>query len=141
EMLGNFSFGDYFKQEATGFAWDLTLNGFKFDPDKVWVTVFGGDEELGLGPDEETIDAWLSHGVSRERIELLGTEDNFWSAGPVGPCGPCTELYLDRGPEFGAGDKPGDPDSDDRFLEFWNVVMMQFNRDEQGVLTPLPKQN
>jgi alanyl-tRNA synthetase len=141
EMLGNFSFGDYFKQEATGFAWDLTLNGFKFDPDKVWVTVFGGDEELGLGPDEETIDHWISHGVSRDRIVLLGTEDNFWSAGPVGPCGPCTELYLDRGPEYGVGDKPGDPDSDDRFLEFWNVVMMQYNRDESGTLTPLPKQN
>jgi len=141
EMLGNFSFGDYFKQEATGFAWDLTLNGFGFDPDKVWVTVFGGDEGLGLGPDEETIDHWLAHGVSRDRIVLLGKEDNFWSAGPVGPCGPCTELYLDRGPEYGAGDKPGDPDSDDRFLEFWNVVMMQFNRDEAGVLTPLPKQN
>jgi alanyl-tRNA synthetase len=141
EMLGNFSFGDYFKQEATGFAWELTLNGFKFEQDKVWVTVFGGDEELGLGPDEETIEAWVSHGVSRDRIVLLGTEDNFWSAGPVGPCGPCTELYLDRGPEYGAGDKPGDPDSDDRFLEFWNVVMMQYNRDESGTLTPLPKQN
>ena len=98
EMLGNFSIGDYFKQGAVEFAWDFSLNGFGFEPERIWVTIFEGDDALGLGPDEEAIDAWLSVGVPRERIVPLGREDNFWQAGPTGPCGPCSELYLDRGP-------------------------------------------
>jgi alanyl-tRNA synthetase len=140
EMLGNFSIGDYFKQGAIEFAWDFSLNGFGFDPEKVWVTVFEGDDSLGLGPDQEAIDAWLSVGVPRERIVPLGREDNFWQAGPTGPCGPCSELYLDRGLEFGSADEL--PGSDgERFLEYWNLVFMQYDQEPAGVLTPLPSRN
>ena len=89
-MLGNFSIGDYFKQGAVEFAWEFSLEGFGFDPEQIWVTVFEGDEELGLGPDEEAIEAWLSVGVPRERIVPLAREENFWQAGPTGPCGPCS---------------------------------------------------
>jgi alanyl-tRNA synthetase len=140
EMLGNFSIGDYFKQGAVEFAWDFSREGFGFDPEKIWVTVFAGDEELGLGPDEEAIEAWLSVGVPRERIVPLGREDNFWQAGPTGPCGPCSELYLDRGLEFGSADEL--PGSDgERFLEYWNLVFMQYDQEPEGVLTPLPARN
>ena len=140
EMLGNFSIGDYFKQGAVEFAWDFSLNGFGFEPERVWVTIFEGDDALGLGPDQEAIDAWLSVGVPRERIVPLGRGDNFWQAGPTGPCGPCSELYLDRGPEFGGPDEL--PGSDgERFLEYWNLVFMQYDQDPEGVLTPLPAQN
>jgi alanyl-tRNA synthetase len=140
EMLGNFSIGDYFKQGAVEFAWEFSLEGFGFDPEKIWVTVFEGDEALGLGPDEEAIEAWLSVGVPRERIVALSREDNFWQAGPTGPCGPCSELYLDRGLDFGsADDLPGG--ENERFLEYWNLVFMQFDQQPEGVLTPLPKQN
>ena len=83
EMLGNFSIGDYFKQGAAELAWELSLEGFGFDPDRIWITVHGGDEALGLGPDEEAIEAWKSVGVPEERIVRLGTEDNFWQAGPT----------------------------------------------------------
>ena len=140
EMLGNFSIGDYFKHGAVEYAWDFSLNGFGFDPERVWVTIFEGDDALGLGPDEEAIDAWLAVGVPRERIVPLGREDNFWQAGPTGPCGPCSELYLDRGPEFGGPDEL--PGSDgERFLEYWNLVFMQYDQEPEGVLTPLPAQN
>ncbi len=126
EMLGNFSIGDYFKQGAAEYAWELSTQGFGFDPDKVWITVFGGDEELGLGPDSEAIEVWRSIGIPDDRIVLLGREDNFWQAGPTGPCGPCSELYLDRGPDFGPDtDRPGD--DTDRFVEFWNLVFMQYD--------------
>src|SRR5215217_3681679 len=140
EMLGNFSIGDYFKQGAVEYAWEFSLEGFGFDPEKVWATVFAGDEELGLGPDEEAIEAWLSVGVPRERIVPLSREDNFWQAGPTGPCGPCSELYLDRGLEFGSADEL--PGSDgERFLEYWNLVFMQYDQEPEGVLTPLPAKN
>ena len=140
EMLGNFSIGDYFKQQAVEFAWDFSLNGFGFEPEKVWVTVFEGDDALGLGPDEEAIEAWLSVGVPRERIVPLSREDNFWQAGATGPCGPCSELYLDRGLEFGSEDEL--PGSDgERFLEYWNLVFMQYDQEPEGVLTPLPARN
>jgi alanyl-tRNA synthetase len=140
EMLGNFSFGDYFKAGAVEFAWDLSLNGLGFEPESIWVTVHEGDESLGLGPDEEAIEAWEAIGVPRERIVLLPSSENFWAAGPVGPCGPCSELYLDRGLDWGtADDLPGG--DNERFLEFWNLVFMQYDRSEAGVLTPLPKQN
>ncbi len=140
EMLGNFSFGDYFKEEAITFGWKLSTEGFGFDPDKIWITVFGGDEELGLGPDEEAIEIWKSLGVRDERIVKLPRSENFWQGGPTGPCGPCSEMYLDRGVEFGSEDDlPGD--DSDRFLEYWNHVFMEYNQDEEGNLTPLPNRN
>jgi alanyl-tRNA synthetase len=140
EMLGNFSIGDYFKQGAVEFAWEFSLDVLGFEPDDLWATVFEGDDELGLGPDEAAIEAWLSVGVPRERIVLCPRSENFWQAGPTGPCGPCSELYFDRGPAWG---KPDDlPGGDnERFLEFWNLVFMQFNQDPVNTLTPLPAQN
>src|SRR3954469_4023815 len=140
EMLGNWSFGDYFKAESISWGWELATQGFGMDPEQIWVTVFGGAEELGLGPDEEAIEIWKTTGVPEERIVRLGREDNFWQAGPAGPCGPCSELYLDRGPEFGAeGERPGD--DTDRFLEFWNHVFMSYDLAEDGSLTELPMKN
>jgi alanyl-tRNA synthetase len=140
EMLGNWSFGDYFKAESIPWGWELSTQGFGMDPERIWVTVFGGDEELGLGADEEAIEIWRATGVPEERIVRLGREDNFWQAGPSGPCGPCSELYLDRGVEFGAeGERPGD--DTDRFLEFWNHVFMSYDLAEDGTLTELPMKN
>jgi alanyl-tRNA synthetase len=140
EMLGNWSFGDYFKEESIPWGWQLSTEGFGMDPERIWVTVFGGDEELGLGPDEEAIAVWREVGVPDERIVRLGREDNFWQAGPTGPCGPCSELYLDRGENFGAaGEQPGD--DTDRFLEFWNHVFMTYDLAADGSLTELPMRN
>jgi alanyl-tRNA synthetase len=140
EMLGNFSIGDYFKQGAVEYAWELSTDGFGLDPEGIWITVFEGDEELGVGPDEEAIECWRSVGVPADRIVRLARSENFWQAGPVGPCGPCSELYLDRGVEFGSReDRPGD--ETDRFLEYWNLVFMQYSLLEGGSLEPLPKQN
>jgi alanyl-tRNA synthetase len=140
EMLGNWSFGDYFKSESIPWGWELSTEGFGMDPERIWVTVFGGDEELGLGPDEEAIEIWRATGVPDERIVRLGREDNFWQAGPTGPCGPCSELYLDRGVALGAeGERPGD--DTDRFLEFWNHVFMSYDLAEDGTLTELPMRN
>jgi alanyl-tRNA synthetase len=140
EMLGNWSFGDYFKAESIPWGWELSTQGFGMDPELIWVTVFGGDEELGLGPDEEAIEIWKATGVPEERIVRLGREDNFWQGGPTGPCGPCSELYLDRGLDFGAeDDRPGD--DSDRFLEFWNHVFMSYDLAEDGSLTELPTKN
>jgi alanyl-tRNA synthetase len=140
EMLGNFSFGDYFKREAARFAWELSTDGFGFPPDDIWITVFSGDEELGLGPDREAIDAWMEIGVPRERIVECPRAENFWQAGPTGPCGPCSELYLDRGIDHGkADDLPGG--DNERFLEYWNLVFMQLDQNPVNVLTPLPANN
>jgi alanyl-tRNA synthetase len=140
EMLGNWSFGDYFKAESIPWGWELSTQGFGMDPEKIWVTVFGGDEALGLGPDEEAIALWGEIGVPDERIVRLGRKDNFWQAGPTGPCGPCSELYIDRGPEFGDDDER--PGSDgDRFLEFWNHVFMSYDLAEDGSVTELPTRN
>ncbi len=143
EMLGNFSVGDYFKREAIEYALDLSTSkeyGFGFDVDDLWITVFGGDEELGLGPDGEAIEHWRAVGMPDERIVLLGRDDNFWQSGPTGPCGPCSELYLDRGPEFGPDtDRPGD--DTERFLEFWNLVFMQYELQADGSLPELPTKN
>ncbi|MDI7208267.1 alanine--tRNA ligase [Leptospira santarosai] len=135
EMLGNFSFGDYFKEEAIEYALDCSVNQLGFDKDKIWVTVYTDDDEA------ERI--WTSKGIPKERITRLGKKDNFWGpAGDSGACGPCSELYLDRGIEKGGPDcatsgtcKPGC--DCDRFLEFWNIVFNQFNQDTEGNLHPL----
>ncbi|MSX01756.1 MAG: alanine--tRNA ligase, partial [Actinobacteria bacterium] len=140
EMLGNFSIGDYFKEGAIEQAWKLSIEGFGFDPEKIWITVFEGDDELGLGADDEAIAAWEAVGVPRERIVLCPRSENFWQAGPTGPCGPCSELYLDRGEQYGEpGDLPGG--ENDRFLEYWNLVFMEFDQSAEGKLTPLPTKN
>ena len=140
EMLGNFSVGDYFKERAVELALELSTQGFQLPFDRIWISVFGGDEDLGLGPDEEAIECWRAVGVPDERIVRLGREDNFWQSGPTGPCGPCSELYLDRGPDFGSDDdRPGD--DTERFLEFWNLVFMQYDLGADGSLTPLPSRN
>ncbi len=145
EMLGNFSFGDYFKREAIGFAWELSREVFGFPEADIWVTVFAGDEALGLGPDEEAIGCWLEVGVPRERIIECPRSENFWQAGPSGPCGPCSELYFDRGLDHGREDDlPGA--ENERFLEYWNLVFMQFDQhpaaDGAGsTLEPLPANN
>ena len=145
EMLGNFSFGDYFKSGAIEFAWQLSREVFGFDASDIWVTVFEGDDALGLGPDQEAIDCWLSMGVKRERIVQCARSENFWQAGPTGPCGPCSELYFDRGAAYGsAEDLPGG--ENERFLEYWNLVFMQFDQQmgadgASSILEPLPANN
>jgi alanyl-tRNA synthetase len=144
EMLGNFSFGDYFKREAIEFAWELSREVFGLAEDDIWVTVFAGDEALGLGPDEEAIALWQEVGVPRGRIVECSREENFWQAGPTGPCGPSSELYLDRGVDFGTPeDLPGG--DNERFLEFWNLVFTQYDQsvdaDGASTLTSLPANN
>jgi alanyl-tRNA synthetase len=145
EMLGNFSFGDYFKREAIEFAWELSREVFGLAEQDIWVTVFAGDDELGLGPDQEAIDRWLAVGLPRERIVECPRSENFWQAGPSGPCGPCSELYFDRGLEYGAAaDLPGG--ENERFLEYWNLVFMEFDQQPAGdgegsVLRALPAKN
>ena len=145
EMLGNFSFGDYFKEEAIEYAWELSREGFGFPAEDIWVTVFEGDAELGLGPDEEAIERWLGVGVPLQRIVRCPRSENFWEAGPSGPCGPCSELYIDRGVAFGSeADLPGQ--DNERFLEYWNLVFMQYDQRPSGngassTLTPLPAKN
>src|SRR5580704_10591933 len=140
EMLGNFSIGEYFKQGAIEFAWELAREVFGFRGEDIWVTVFEGDEALGLGADEEAIELWEAVGVPRERIVGCPRSENFWEAGPVGPSGPCSELYLDRGLDFGtAEDLPGG--ENERFLEFWNLVFMQYNQEPHDHLGELPTRN
>jgi alanyl-tRNA synthetase len=139
QMMGNFSFGDYFKPEAVEMAYALSTGPFGLDPERIWATFYEGDAQLG--PDDVARALWLEQGIPADRIVALG-EDNFWKAGPTGPCGPCSELYYDRGEQLGCGGADCRPGCDcDRFLEFWNLVFMEFDRDEQGVLTPLPAQN
>ena len=139
EMLGNFSFGDYFKHDAIQYAWELLTEVFKLPEDKLWVTVYAEDDEA--------YEIWNKVvGVPAERIVRIGdnkgaryASDNFWMMGDTGPCGPCTEIFYDHGPEI-AGGPPGSPDEDgDRYIEIWNNVFMQFNRDEAGVMHKLPK--
>ena len=139
-MLGNFSVGDYFKEDAIAFGWELSLGPLGLNEEDIWISVFGGDEELGLGPDEEAIELWKARGVPEERIVKLPRSENFWQAGPTGPCGPCSELYLDRGIEYGsADDMPGD--DTDRFLEYWNLVFMTYELHADNSLTDLPARN
>jgi alanyl-tRNA synthetase len=139
QMMGNFSFGDYFKQGAVEMAHELSTGPFGLDPERIWATIYEGDDQIG--PDEVARQLWIAQGIPAERIVALG-EDNFWKAGPTGPCGPCSELYYDRGAEHGCGRPDCKPGCDcDRFLEFWNLVFMEFDRGEDGSLTPLPAQN
>ncbi len=139
EMLGNFSFGDYFKKDAIAYAWELLTVHFKLPADKLWATVYAEDDEA--------YDIWLKDiGLPAERIVRIGDNkggrymsDNFWMMGDTGPCGPCTEIFYDHGPDV-AGGPPGSPEEDgDRYIEIWNNVFMQFNRTEDGVMHPLPK--
>ena len=139
EMLGNFSFGDYFKRDAISYAWELLTEVFKLPKDKLWVTVYAEDDEA--------YDIWTKEvGVPAERVIRIGdnkgaryASDNFWMMGDTGPCGPCTEIFYDHGEHIWGG-PPGSPEEDgDRYIEIWNNVFMQFNRDEQGVMHPLPK--
>jgi alanyl-tRNA synthetase len=142
EMLGNFSVGDYFKDGAVDFAWEFVTEHMQLPTDVLWATVFAGDPELGLERDEVAVAAWERVGIPAERIVGLPRSENFWQAGPTGPCGPCSELYLDRGPEHGCGGPDCGPGCDcDRYLEFWNLVFMEFDLHEDGTLTPLPSQN
>ena len=132
EMLGNFSFGDYFKTEAIEFAWELITQVYKLPEEKLWVTVFREDDEA--------YDIWKDHiKVSEERLLRCDEEDNFWSMGDTGPCGPCSEILIDQGEDFSCGKDTCRPGCDcDRYLELWNLVFMQFDRDSSGELTPLP---
>ncbi|MBJ7249515.1 MAG: alanine--tRNA ligase, partial [Thermoleophilia bacterium] len=143
EMMGNFSIGDYFKAGAIEFAWGLVTGPWGIDPAKVWITVFAGDEQVPA--DDEARELWLAQGVEPDRIVGLGRKDNFWQAGPTGPCGPCSELYYDRGAKHGCGRPVGTDGCApgchcDRFLEFWNLVFMQYDQADDGSLTPLPNQ-
>ncbi len=132
EMLGNFSFGEYFKKEAIHYAWDFLTNVVGLPPERLWVTVYAEDDEAA--------EVWLDDiGIDPERFTRISTSDNFWSMGDTGPCGPCSEIFYDHGPEIEGG-PPGTPEEDgDRYIEIWNLVFMQYNRDESGEMTPLPK--
>ncbi|HEY4831058.1 MAG TPA: alanine--tRNA ligase, partial [Waddliaceae bacterium] len=130
EMLGNFSFGDYFKADAIKFAWEVSTNIFKFDPNRIWPTIFYKDEEA--------FEIWSKY-VPADRITRFDEKNNFWAMGETGPCGPCSELLYDRGPKYGDAPNPAADIQETRYLEFWNLVFMQYNRDEKGKENPLPK--
>jgi alanyl-tRNA synthetase len=132
EMLGNFSFGDYFKKEAIGYAWDVTRNVFGFDPEKVWVSVYKDDDEA--------YSLWEKH-IPSSRIVRFGEKENFWAMGDTGPCGPCSELLYDRGEKYGSAKNPKEDLTGERYLEFWNLVFMQYSKDANGKMEPLPKQS
>ena len=130
EMLGNFSFGEYFKEEAIDFAWEFLTEELKLQKEKLWITVHHTDK------DSEKI--WLDKiGIEKSKLSRLGDEDNFWSMGDTGPCGPCSEIFYDYGSDY-EGSPPGEGDTGDRFVEIWNLVFMEFNRDSSGDLKPLP---
>ena len=132
EMLGNFSFGDYFKADAIPWSWELVTEGFGFDGDRLWITVHESDDEAEAMWHEQV-------GVPMNRIQRLGDKDNFWQMGDTGPCGPCSEIHIDRGPAFGPDGGPLNDPHGDRFMEFWNLVFMQFNQAPDGSRSPLPK--
>jgi len=132
EMLGNFSFGDYFKESAIPWSWELVTEKLGFDGDRIWVTVHTSDDEAEAIWHEQV-------GVPMDRIQRLGDKDNFWQMGDTGPCGPCSELHIDRGPSFGPDGGPLNDPHGDRFMEFWNLVFMQYNQAPDGSRTPLPK--
>jgi alanyl-tRNA synthetase len=132
EMLGNFSFGDYFKRNAIRFAWDFLTDILKIPQERLWITVYAEDDEAA--------DIWLNEvGIDSSRFTRIATQDNFWQMGDTGPCGPCSEIFYDHGPEI-LGGPPGTPNADgDRYVEIWNLVFMQYNRDSAGTLHPLPR--
>lgn len=132
EMLGNFSFGDYFKEDAIRFAWEVSTEVFVIDPSRIWVSVFREDDEA--------FEMWTQH-LPSSRIVRLDERDNFWSMGDTGPCGPCSELLFDRGETFGSALTPYEDTSGERFMEFWNLVFMQYNRDEHQTMATLPKKS
>ena len=143
EMLGNFSFGQYFKEGAIAFATEFIQNELKLDWNRIWVTVHAGDPVFKLGPDETARRLWEEIGMPAERIVQLPSSENFWSVGGPGPCGPDSEIFWDWGAEFGCGAPDCAPACPrcDRFLEFWNLVFMSYEQHADGTLTPLPKQN
>ncbi len=132
EMLGNFSFGDYFKTDAIPWSWELVTEVFGFDGDRLWITVHESDDEAEAIWHEQV-------GVPMNRIQRLGDKDNFWQAGDTGPCGPCSEIHFDRGSAFGPDGGPQNDPHGDRFMEFWNLVFMQYNQSADGSRTALPK--
>ena len=132
EMLGNFSFGDYFKHEIIPWSWELTTEVFGLDGDRLWITVHESDDEAEAIWHEQV-------GVPMSRIQRLGDKDNFWQMGDTGPCGPCSEIHIDRGPSFGPEGGPLHDPQGDRFMEFWNLVFMQYNQAPDGSRTLLPK--
>ena len=141
EMLGSWSIGDYFKAGAIELAYKLLTDGFKLEPDRLYVTVFFGDNERNLAPDDESPRYWEAAGIKRDHIIPLGYDDNFWGpAGETGPCGPCTEVFYDSGPEYGEAYVPGAPfDTTKRYIEIWNAgVFMQFDKQRDGLFVPLP---
>ena len=139
EMLGNFSFGDYFKEDAVAFAWIFLTEKMGLPKDKLYATIHEGDAHMNLGPDEEARKYWAKY-LPDERILTFPTKDNFWAMGDTGPCGPCSEILIDQGEGVGCGAKDCRPGCDcDRYLELWNLVFMQFNRKEDGTLEALPK--
>jgi alanyl-tRNA synthetase len=139
EMLGNFSFGDYFKEDAVKYAWDFLTGVLGLPKDKLYATIHEGDAGMNLGPDEEAGGFWARY-LPSDRILQFPTKDNFWAMGDTGPCGPCSEILIDQGPEMGCGRPDCRPGCDcDRYLELWNLVFMQFNRQASGVMEPLPK--
>src|SRR5262245_3067598 len=144
EMLGNWSFGDYFKAEAIPWAWELLTKVWGLPQDRLWVTVFGGDEKDGLPADEDAARIWIEKaGVDPARVLRFGRKDNFWEMGDTGPCGPCTEIHIDRGEAGanradGADRRIGVNAGNERFMEIWNLVFIQYNRLEDGSLKELP---
>ena len=142
EMMGSWSFGRYFKEEAIAYATEFVQERLKFDWSRIWATVHAGDPELGLGPDEEAVALWEKIGLPAERITPLPSSENFWSVGGPGPCGPDSELFYDWGEDAGCGRPDCAPGCEcDRFLEFWNLVFMSYELHADGTLTPLPEQN
>jgi alanyl-tRNA synthetase len=143
EMLGNFSFGQYFKQGAIELAWEFLFEHMRIDPERLWVSVFAGDPELGVPEDDTAYKLWLEIGQPAERIVFLPASENFWSVGGPGPCGGDTEMYYDWGEEHGCGEPDCKPSCTrcERFLEFWNLVFMEFELHPDGKVTPLPEQN
>ncbi len=139
EMLGNFSFGDYFKEGAIAMGWEFLVDILGLPADKLWVTIHEGEKSLGIGPDEEARKIWRKY-VPEDRILAFPSKDNFWQMGDTGPCGPCSEIVIDQGPGVGCGRPECAPGCEcDRYLELWNLVFMQFERYADGTIKPLPK--
>jgi alanyl-tRNA synthetase len=137
EMLGNWSFGDYYKREAIRWAWELLTKVWGLDKSRLHATVFGGDKEYGLEPDEEAFRLWTEvTDIDPSHVHRFGTKDNFWMMGETGPCGPCSEIHIDRTPDKSGGKLVNKGDA--RVMEIWNLVFIQYNRDDKKRLTPLP---